>query len=288
MREIILRVPAFAVEDVLDRLLTLVPGGVREVPRGRDVELRMRGPELPGRAELERAAGRWPRYITEHEVSDDWRERRRADYEHDVIAGRLVVRPDWAPPAPRGMLEIVLSESAAFGAGSHPTTRTCLELLLAVQSAGSFADLGCGTGVLALLAAKLGWAPVQAVDRDPDSVAAALANARGNRVNVAARVGDLSAESPPLAAGIAANVPAPLHARIAAGLADPVPRLALLSGFGPEAAASVIDAYRQRGLKEEQRVETRGWVVALLEVETDSRPSAVALGMMVQETSAGG
>ena len=71
----------------------------------------------------------------------------------------MVVRPEGAPEAGPGLLDVVLrDEGGAFGAGTHPTTVMCLELLLGLVPGGPFADLGCGTGVLAIVAAKLGWA----------------------------------------------------------------------------------------------------------------------------------
>ncbi len=265
MREIVLRVPARAVEDVLDRLLPIIPAGVREVRSGRHVELRMRGAELPSRDEIARAAGRSPHRMWEHEVSDDWRQRRVDDYQPELIAGRLHVRPVWAPSAPGAEIEIVLAEAPAFGGGTHPTTRTCLELLLSLEPRGSFADLGCGTGVLAILAAKLGFAPVSAIDVNPQTVEAAAANARLNHAAVEASVGDLSLQSPPRADVIAANVPAALHAQIADGLPDGVPHIALLSGFELEAASAVAAGYVQLGLRQDRRIDTGGWSVVVLE-----------------------
>ncbi|HEX4761097.1 MAG TPA: 50S ribosomal protein L11 methyltransferase, partial [Thermoleophilaceae bacterium] len=147
-------------EDVLDRLLLLVPSGVREVPRGRHVELRVRGSSLPPADEIKRAAGGWPHLLTVREVPDDWRRRRLADYAAEPIGRRLVVRPEWAPRAPKGAIDIALSESAAFGAGTHPTTQLVLRLLLAEPPGGALCDWGAGTGVLAVAAARLGWAPV--------------------------------------------------------------------------------------------------------------------------------
>src|SRR5437588_853912 len=162
MREVVLEVPRAAVEDVLDRLLPRLPHGVRERERGRRVELRMRGEGLPSADEIRALTGRRNLRVREHEVPDDWRERRRADYEPDVIGGRLVVAPEWAPES-GAEIEIVLREGSAFGGGTHPTTRKCLELLLQIHPNGSLADLGCGTGVLAILAARHGWDPVVAV-----------------------------------------------------------------------------------------------------------------------------
>jgi ribosomal protein L11 methyltransferase len=261
MREVVLRVPRHAVEDVLDRLLLLVPGGVREAHSGRHAELRMRGDKVPALEQVAAAAGRWPHELTEGEVSDDWRQRRLADYEPDVIGGRLVVRPEWAPPAAEGLIDVVLGEGAAFGGGTHPTTRTCLELLLGLEPRGAFVDLGCGTGVLAILAARLGWAPAIAVDIQPTSVEAAAENARRNGVVVEVAIADLAAQPPPHADGLAANVPAAVHQRIA----DAAPQLALISGFGPDEADGVIRLYESAGLCERRRETVGGWVVSVLE-----------------------
>jgi ribosomal protein L11 methyltransferase len=226
----------------------------------------MRGDDLPSLREIQRAIGRRPHRLTEREAPDDWRQRRLADHEPDVIGGRLVVRPEWAPaPVDRELLDVVLSESAAFGIGRHPTTRTCLELLLELPPSSTFADLGCGTGVLAVLAAKLGWRQVVAVDIAPEAVEATRSNAALNAVQLAANVLDLAAEPPPLADGLAANVPAWLHARIAEALPEPVPNVALLSGFVPAEAAGVLTAYAERGLGLRHEVAVRGWCVAVLE-----------------------
>jgi ribosomal protein L11 methyltransferase len=265
MREVVLRLPRIAVEDVLDRLLPIVPGGVREGRSGAHVELLLRGPEVPPADVITAAVGPWPHTLAEREVSDDWRERRRADYAPDVIGGRLVVRPEWAPAPPPGpdTIDIVLAEAVAFGSGTHPTTRTCLELLLDAGPTGAFADLGCGSGVLAIVAARLGWAPVVALDIDAGSVASARANTTANDVRVDAYVADLSCEAPPVCAGFAANVPAGLHAQIAAQFAD-VPRYGLCSGFGTEDADDVVIAYAARGLHQRRRVTSGGWSVLVL------------------------
>ena len=265
MREVILRVPRRAVEDVLDRLLPIVPGGVREVPAGRHVELHMRGERLPASREIEATANRWSHTISEVEVSDDWRERRLADYEPDVIGSRLVVRPEWAPSPDPKLIDIEIAESAAFGGGTHPTTRTCLEWLLELPPAGSFADLGCGTGVIAILAARLGWSPVLALDVQPGSVEATRANAERNGVQVEAAVEDLSVEPPPTADAFAANVPAALHAKIAAGWRVTAPRGGLVSGFDRDEADAVTHAYAATGMHERRRASVGGWAVVVLE-----------------------
>lgn len=262
--------PATAVEGVLDRLLPMVPGGVREIACGAEVELRLRGADLPPVGDLARAAGVRRASVREREIPDDWRARRLLDYRPLVIGGRLVVRPDWAPAGDsvhhgEALIEIVLSEGPAFGGGTHPTTEACLELLLGLAPLGSFADLGCGTGVLAILAAKLGSDPVVAIDVQPESVAATEANATRNRVRVDAFVSDLSVEQPPAAQTLAANLPAAVHSSIAARLAPPLPRLALLSGFGPTEAGTVTAAYARRGLHVRRAIERSGWTIVVVE-----------------------
>ena len=85
---------------------------------------------------------------------------------------------------------VVLDPGLSFGTGQHPTTGFCLEQLAAWRSAGipqSCLDLGTGSGILAIAAAKLGYAPVKALDVDPDAVRTACANARRNRVSARIR-----------------------------------------------------------------------------------------------------
>jgi ribosomal protein L11 methyltransferase len=265
-REVIVRVPAHSLDDVLDRVLPVVPDGVREMPASRrHVELRMLGPNLPPLREIARAVRPVPFQISERDVPDDWRERRLADYRADPIGERLVVRPPWAPAPAAGLIDIVLEETAAFGAGSHPTTRTCLELLLTMTPQGSFADLGCGSGVLAILAGRLGWGPLTAVDVQPVSVDATRANAASNGVELRAAVVDLSREPAPAAVTFVANLPPVVHAGIARSWQDVTePRTGLVSGFGPAQAQAVVEAYAACGFSERRRHEHHGWVIGEL------------------------
>jgi ribosomal protein L11 methyltransferase len=266
MREIVLVVAAEALDGVLDRLLPLVPDGVRERRRGeRRVELTMRGAELPETTRIEGALAGIAHEISERHISDDWRERRLAEYRLAPIGGRLAVRPPWAPAVGGDMIEIVLGEGGAFGQATHPTTRGCLEMLLDLAPRGSFADLGCGTGVLAILACRLGWSPVCAIDLQPGSVQAAAENAARNGVTIATRVANLLHESASAFDGFAANVPAPVHVRIASGWRRAeAPATGLISGLGPHEAPAVVAAYARCGLRERRRVELQGWVISEL------------------------
>jgi ribosomal protein L11 methyltransferase len=265
MREVVLRVQRATLDEVLDRLLPIVPGGVREVPsESSEVELLLRGDELPALERVAAVVTPASYEIAERRVSDDWRERRQADYRVQPIAGRLVIRPSWAPAPDPLLIDISVAESGAFGVGAHPTTRACLELLLELAPSGTFADLGCGTAVLAILASRLGWAPVIALDFQPESVEAARENAARNEAPIDVRLADLVGQPPPRAAGFAANVPPPVHAAIASHWRDRAPASGLVSGFGADAAEQVMAAYASCGLQARRRVQRAGWVVAEL------------------------
>jgi ribosomal protein L11 methyltransferase len=109
--------------------------------------------------------------------ADAWRE-----FHHGVVVGGLWVGPPWEEP-PAGPLAVVIDPGRAFGTGAHATTRLCLELLQDVAPAGLL-DVGCGSGVLSIAAAKLGFAPVGAFDVDDVALEATRANAAVNGVEV--------------------------------------------------------------------------------------------------------
>jgi ribosomal protein L11 methyltransferase len=265
MQRIALTVRAEAVEEVLDRLLPLLPQGVHPTEAADGVELAVYGDDLPERAELESVAGGALVAFDRQEAPDDARERRRRFGRTWEIAGRLVVRPADAPPGPPGVPELIVdSPAGAFGTGAHPTTRMCLELLLDIEPGGGFADLGCGAGVLAIAAARLGWAPVFAVDHEPRSVEATIRNAERNGVALEALRLDLVEVAPPPAPTLAANVPPAIHARIAARLAPAVVHV-IVSGVIDSDLDDVLAAYARAGLDPVDRRGGAGWRAVLLE-----------------------
>jgi ribosomal protein L11 methylase PrmA len=132
---------------------------------------------------------------------------------------------------------------------------------MGLEPAGAFADLGCGTGVLAITAALRGWRPVLAVDHEALGVEATEANARRNRVELGVVHADLLELEPPPAQTIAANVPPAVHAHIAATLPADV-RVVIVSGVADEALEATAAAYR--GLRVARALEERGWAAALL------------------------
>ena len=115
------------------------------------------------------------------DVAEGWEDAWRG-FHHGVRVGRLWVGPPWEEP-PADALAFVIDPGRAFGTGSHATTRVCLELLLA-EPGGSLLDIGCGSGVLSVAAAKLGFAPVTAVDIDEVALEVTQANAAQNGVAV--------------------------------------------------------------------------------------------------------
>jgi ribosomal protein L11 methyltransferase len=115
------------------------------------------------------------------EVEDDWADRWR-EFHHAVTIGSLWVGPPWEAP-PAGTTPVEIDPGRAFGTGAHPSTRLCLELLQG-EERGGLLDVGCGSGVIAIAAALLGFEPVLAVDKDPVAVEVTRENARANGVAI--------------------------------------------------------------------------------------------------------
>jgi ribosomal protein L11 methyltransferase len=113
----------------------------------------------------------------------DWVRLTQAQFEPIRINERLWIVPSWHTPPDPSAINLELDPGLAFGTGSHPTTRLCLEWLCAnTPAGGSLLDYGCGSGILAIAAAKLGAAEVVGVDIDPKALEAAADNAARNQV----------------------------------------------------------------------------------------------------------
>ena len=137
------------------------------------------------------------------EVEEGWEERWRA-FHKPVRIGELWVGPPWEEPE-AGATAVVIDPGRAFGTGSHATTRLCLELLLELPR-GSLLDVGCGSGVVAIAAAKLGFDPVHAVDLDPQAIEATRRNAEANGVEIETWVADALADPLPAVDAAVVNV----------------------------------------------------------------------------------
>lgn len=270
MIRLALRVRRQDAELVLAELLDLAPGGVEETDLDDGVvEYAIYGapgevPELP---DLQAAAGDSLVEVTTSEVADDWADRWRQFHRPVVIRGRLHVRPPWSP-ARDDLLEVVVDPGQAFGTGAHGTTRLCLDLLCGLDPGGAVVDLGCGSGVLAIAAAKLGWTPVLGVDHELESVAATRENAEANGVELDVRRFDLLRDGPvPSAPLVLANLLRPLLLAVArAGFAGgEAPRTLIASGLLVHEADEVAAAFRDRhGLLEVERHDDGEWAALLL------------------------
>jgi ribosomal protein L11 methyltransferase len=258
-------------EIALAELLELAPAGVEEVDHGETIEYAVYGApgELPALPDLRAAAGAALVDITTTEVADDWATQWRSFHRPLTIGGRLHVRPPWCgSPGDPNLLDIVIDPGQAFGTGAHHTTRMCLEALLELDPAGAFMDLGCGSGVLAIAAAKLGWAPVAGIDHERESVAATLNNAAVNGVQVRAAAGDLLRDGPlPAAPTVVANLVRPLLAHVAAvGFDGDPPRVLVAGGLLHAEADEIARAFEAHGLRERARRHSGEWAALTLAV----------------------
>jgi ribosomal protein L11 methyltransferase len=264
-----IRVRREQAELVLAELLELAPSGVEEAERGDGlIEYAVYGApgELPALPDLRAAAGGALVEVSTTEIADDWSERWRAFHRPLVLDGRLTVRPPWEPPG-ETPIDLVIDPGQAFGTGAHATTRMCLELMLELDPRGGLVDLGCGSGVLAIAAARLGFAPVIALDNDPAAVAAADQNARVNGVEVDVRRHDLRVDPTPPARTVAANLLGPLLLAWAprlGGRAEPLPERVIASGLLVTEVGRVAAAFSAGGLAEAARRSSGEWAALLL------------------------
>jgi ribosomal protein L11 methyltransferase len=264
MLRLAVRVRREDADVVLAELLELAPGGVEEVDHGDAVEYAVYGApgELPALPDLRAAAGAALVDVSTTEVADDWDTRWREFHRPVDIAGRLRLRAPWHPAGEgSGVEEVVIDPGQAFGTGGHPTTRLCLEALCALEASGPLVDVGCGSGVLAIAAAKLGWDPVLGLDHERESVAAAAANARANGVRLEVRRFDLRDAPVPAAPTVVANLLRPLL--LALRLEAP-PRQLVASGLLAHEGDEVASAMAAHGLRETARLEADGWLALVL------------------------
>jgi ribosomal protein L11 methyltransferase len=185
------------------------------------------------------------------DVAEDWQDRWR-QFHKPVRVGSLWIGPPWETPD-ADAIAIVIDPGRAFGTGGHPTTQLCLQLLEDEERA-SMLDVGCGSGVLSIAAAKLGFDPVTALDFDPQAVEATERNALDNGVVVDVSQADLREDSLPEAALALANIAA--EAVVGLGTRLRAAR-AITSGY------LVSDEPELEGYRREQRVQSGGWAADL-------------------------
>ncbi len=193
---------------------------------------------FPG-ASVESVAAGW---------DDRWKE-----FHRPVDAGGLWIGPPWLSPPP-GAGAVVVDPGRAFGTGAHPTTRACIELLSKLER-GSILDAGCGSGVVAVAAARLGFAPVTAVDLDPVAVEVARETAAVNGVVVEVGQADVLHDSLPRTDVVVANIELTVVEQLLARVdAD----RAVTSGY---LTWTRLEAH---GWRLAERLELEGWAADLL------------------------
>ena len=276
-------------EIVLAELTVLAPNGVEEERGPGYVEYAIYGGEgeLPELGEIEVAAGDGLVEVVATEVPDDWADRWQDFHKPLLVGERLWLRPSWEEPR-EGTIDVVVDPGRAFGTGAHPTTRLCLELLLELEAAGEangpLTDLGTGSGVLAIAAAKLGWSPVRGYDHEAPAIEAAATNAEANGVAAEFEQLNLREELPALAPTTVANMTAPILRVVAAQLdgsgsrgrsrrslpavaptgPPPTPATMILSGLLPTELDDIVAAFAPAGLTEADRRSQGDWAALLL------------------------
>ena len=211
-----------SVEDAADRKLVSVYVPAGPEAEGHYLDLRTRLLDIPAYL----TGG--PRLEIAHEIvrDEDWEQTWKEFYHPFRVGRRLVIKPSWEPwppdddPGAAGPDDIVieLDPEMAFGTGSHASTQLCLRVLEdLVQPGSAVLDVGCGSGILALAAAKLGASHVLAIDVDPVAVETAIANVERNDVDgiVEVRRGDIAAVAEDGYQIVVANINAPIICELA-------------------------------------------------------------------------
>ncbi len=296
MIRLAIRVARADAEIVLAELLDIAPTGLEERDCGEEmVEYAIYGAsgELPALPALRATVGDALVALSTTDLPDDWSDRWRAFHQPVLIEPRrgtatdgppgaasvpaLHVRAPWCDPCGRDdALELVIDPGQAFGTGAHATTRLCLELLLEVAALGArgeLIDVGTGSGVLAIAAHLLGFAPVLALDNDQASIEATQSNAQV--AGVALDVSRYDVRSQKLEWATAAVITANLVRPLLLDLAQAMPKAPLYlvaGGLLIDEVDEVAAVFAERhGLAERERRQRGEWAALWL-----SAPSATA------------
>jgi ribosomal protein L11 methyltransferase len=254
---------------VLAELTVLAPNGVEEERGPGYVEYAIYGGEgeLPELGEIDAVVAGRPIEVSSTEIPDDWADRWRDFHKPLLVGDRLWLRPSWEPER-EGTIDLVVDPGQAFGTGAHPTTRLCLEYLLELADAGEaegpLVDLGTGSGVLAIAAAKLGWSPVTGYDHEPAAIEASAVNASINGVELDLHRMNLRESLPDLAPTVAANMTSPILKAVAGHLDSELPTVLVLSGILPNELDEVAESFAPSGFSEQDRRQSGDWAALLL------------------------
>jgi len=201
-----------------------------------------------------------PRFTIEHLQEQDWVRLTQSQFDPIPISSRLWIIPTWhAAPMPDA-INLILDPGLAFGTGSHPTTRLCLQWLDEnIKGGESVLDYGCGSGILAIAAIKLGAKRAVGTDIDPQAIQASRDNAAQNQVGAEFHLPDAM---PPFQADIlVANILTNPLKVLAPALASTLERggRIVLSGILAEQAQDVLAIYRE-WFDIETSGQDEGWV----------------------------
>jgi ribosomal protein L11 methyltransferase len=191
--------------------------------------------------------------ISSSSFAEGWEEAWR-EFHHGVVVGRFWVGPPWESPSD-GFTPVVIDPGRAFGTGAHATTRLSLDLLQELEPT-SLLDVGCGSGVLSIAAAKLGFGPIIAVDNEQDAVEIADLNAHANGVELTAYRADALVDDLPSTDIVIANVALDV---VEALLPLLDARLAITSGYLER------DEPNAPGWRRLERRDREGWAADLFE-----------------------
>lgn len=254
----------------------LAPGGVEESSGEGFVEFAIYGAEgeLPDLGELDAVTPEGAVSVTSTEVPDDWADRWREFHRPVEVrsssSDRVIwIGPPWAEP-PADRLAVVIDPGRAFGTGAHPTTRLCLSFMIDLADRGlgrgGLTDVGCGSGVLAIAAAGLGWSPVQGFDTEQAAAEASEMNAADNSVEAGFERRDFRAPGLLLAETVVANLTAPLLIELSQRLdPDKIPLRLICSGLLDGEGEKVTRAFEAVGMIPIATSVMDGWRGILME-----------------------
>jgi ribosomal protein L11 methyltransferase len=212
-------------------------------------------------------------------ADENWADAWRAHFTPVQVGRRLLIVPPWERPAPNGRTVITIEPGRAFGTGHHGSTVGCLQAVESIverDDPAEMIDLGTGSGILAIAAARLGVGAILAVDDDPDAVACATANATLNRVADRVRcvlgdAGTLQAAPAPL---VVANLLSAAHRRLAAhyGRVLVPGGTLILGGILEGEAADVTAVLGDHGFAPRAAVSVAGWTTLELRAPLHDLP----------------